>query len=446
MSIDDNRPVFNLKAVVQETGLRADTLRAWERRYGLPQPGRTDGGHRLYTAREIEMLKWLAFRQQEGMSISRAVDLWRRLEVEGHDPLVARPYGPAATPPATTTRVFTDDNALSDLRAAWLDACLSFDEVEAEQILIHAFALYPPEVVCVELLQKSLIVVGDGWYQGKISVQQEHFASALARRRLQAILAASPAATRAGRILAICAPGEQHTFGLLSATLLLRRQGWNVLYLGADVPLEKLETTVAAVQSNLILASAHQLQTAVTLLEMAQILNSVEVTVTYGGAIFDRLPLLRRRIPAHFLGSQLAQAPALVERLISARPAVPKVEPSPTGYKETHRRFQQQRRQLESDLRANVKQLPQDYLQLALASMATSIDAALRLGNIEWATPEFEWLRGMLSYRNVSEGSLQAFLHAYRQGVRTHLGNGAQPISHWLDGLPVGAAKGGQET
>ncbi len=48
-------PAYNLKVVLKETGLAADTLRAWERRYGLPMPQRTAGGHRLYSQRDIEI-------------------------------------------------------------------------------------------------------------------------------------------------------------------------------------------------------------------------------------------------------------------------------------------------------------------------------------------------------------------------------------------------------
>src|SRR5512145_944070 len=87
MATANQNPIYNLKAVVQETGLKADTLRAWERRYGLPQPERSGGGHRLYSQRDMEIIKWLIDRQEEGMSISRAVDLWRSLEEEGRDPL-----------------------------------------------------------------------------------------------------------------------------------------------------------------------------------------------------------------------------------------------------------------------------------------------------------------------------------------------------------------------
>src|SRR5215208_7309322 len=80
-------PAFNLKVVLKETGLAADTLRAWERRYGLPIPQRSAGGHRLYSQRDIETIKWLLKRQAEGLSISRAVDLWNEQLASGSDPL-----------------------------------------------------------------------------------------------------------------------------------------------------------------------------------------------------------------------------------------------------------------------------------------------------------------------------------------------------------------------
>ena len=89
-------PAFNLKVVLKETGLAADTLRAWERRYGLPMPQRTAGGHRLYSQRDIETIKWLMKRQAEGLSISRAVDLWNEQLASGADPLAgALPSGPS---------------------------------------------------------------------------------------------------------------------------------------------------------------------------------------------------------------------------------------------------------------------------------------------------------------------------------------------------------------
>ena len=84
---------YNLKAVMHETGLAADTLRAWERRYGLPLPQRTRGGHRLYSERDIHVIKWLMRRQAEGLSISRAVGEWNKLISSGTDPLNEGSHG-----------------------------------------------------------------------------------------------------------------------------------------------------------------------------------------------------------------------------------------------------------------------------------------------------------------------------------------------------------------
>ena len=125
------QPTFNLKAVVQETGLKPDTLRAWERRYGLPQPQRTDGGHRLYTRRDIDTLKWLVARQEDGLSISRAVGTWEALVAEGKDPLLETVDLFTSEPAATFTTLPTPaeiGSTIHELRHAWVQACLDFDE------------------------------------------------------------------------------------------------------------------------------------------------------------------------------------------------------------------------------------------------------------------------------------------------------------------------------
>ena len=85
------KPRYNLNLVVQKTGLKADTIRAWERRYQLPQPARSSGGHRLYSDYDIQLIKWLQDRQDEGMRISQAVDYWHELYSSGENPLEVAP-------------------------------------------------------------------------------------------------------------------------------------------------------------------------------------------------------------------------------------------------------------------------------------------------------------------------------------------------------------------
>ena len=133
-------PTYNLKAVVKETGIKPDTLRAWERRYGLPQPSRTSGKHRLYSQQDIDTLKWLVARQEDGLSISRAVNLYRSLEADGQDPLQMPQYAIGSQPAAP---VVVEGRNIQELRREWLEACLDFDEQKAIAVLNQAF-LQPP--------------------------------------------------------------------------------------------------------------------------------------------------------------------------------------------------------------------------------------------------------------------------------------------------------------
>ena len=229
-------PVYNLKVVLKETGLTADTLRAWERRYGLPTPQRSAGGHRLYSQRDIETIKWLMARQAEGLSISHAVDLWNEKTATGVD-LLADSVKPTLISPSA--------NTLEAVRREWISACMSFNEPLADQTLNQAFALYPLEIVCTEVLQLGLREIGEMWYRDEAIVQQEHFASALAHRKLDSLIAAAPPPTRSQTVLIGCTPGERHFFSPQLLTLLMRRRGLPVVYLGADVPLIKFDETQA---------------------------------------------------------------------------------------------------------------------------------------------------------------------------------------------------------
>src|SRR5512147_3243395 len=135
-------PAFNLKVVLKETGIAADTLRAWERRYGLPMPERTAGGHRLYSQRDIETIKWLIKREGDGLSISHAVDMWNEQLASGTDPLAASTQGSALV---MSVQLPSADTTLDALRAHWIEACLEYSESGAEQVLNQAFSMFPVE-------------------------------------------------------------------------------------------------------------------------------------------------------------------------------------------------------------------------------------------------------------------------------------------------------------
>ncbi|UCC61973.1 MAG: MerR family transcriptional regulator [Anaerolineae bacterium] len=435
MSARDDLPIFNLRAVVQETGVRPDTLRAWERRYGLPQPQRTSGGHRLYSQRDLNILKWLVARQEEGLSISNAVDLWNQLESEGQNPLHMPEYAAAQPPVAVAAGPVGE--TVAEMRDNWVAACLAFDEQRADQVLTQAFALYPVETVSFELLQEGLSRIGQGWYQGEVTVQQEHFASELAMRRLEALVLATPPPTRAERILAACPPGEDHVFSLLLLTLLLRRQGWNVLYLGANVPVERLETIIAAGRPQLTVSVAQQLHTAASLLEMAQALQKENVALAYGGGVFNHLPDLRDRIPGHFLGERLDMAPEVVDQVLASRSALPSAPAAPEAYQQALVHFREQWPAVGAATWKTLNQVgfSDAYLTQANQSLSRNISAALALGDMAYLGCEIEWVEGLLFNYQLPTELLGHYLKAYHQALTTHLDERGKPIITWLGEL-----------
>jgi DNA-binding transcriptional MerR regulator len=426
-------PYFNLKAVVQQTGLKPDTLRAWERRYGLPMPQRSGGRHRLYTRQDIETIKWLMARQQEGLSIKRAVELWRQIESEGRNPL--QTPTPVATAEAAALAPQAVGETLLEMREAWIDACLAYDERRAEQVLAQAFALYPPETVALELLQKAMAYIGKGWYRGEVTVQQEHHCSALAIRRLEALVMAAPPPTRPGRILAACPPQEQHVFGLLLLTFLLRRRGWEVVYLGANVPAAQLETTIAATNPQLVILAAQRLNTAATLLEIAQFLQEQGVPLAYGGLVFNLLPALRDRIPGHFLGDSIALAPQVIESLMLAPRPAPAVE----TVSEVYQRAQDHFWEREGLIDAQILQAPDsggiatNHLALANRELGLNVGAALALGDMNYLGTDVEWIKGLLDNHGVPVKALRSYLMAYRQAAQENLDERGAPVVTWLD-------------
>jgi len=428
-------PAFNLKAVLKETGLAADTLRAWERRYGLPLPQRTAGGHRLYSQHDIETIKWLMARQADGLSISRAVDLWNEQTASGTDPLAG------TTSQAVTTLTATSTNTSLDILCAdWLAACMKFDEIAAEQTLNQAFSMFPVEAVCMDVLQKGLAQIGELWYENRATVQQEHFSSALAMRRLDVLLAASPAPSRNQTVIVGCPADEWHAFTPLLLALLLRRRGWNVIYLGANVPTERFAETAASVRANLVILVAQTLTSAASLQLAAQTLSAQNVRVAYGGRIFNLHPLLAEKIPANFLGQSIEASLLEVELLLQAKTL--KVSETfrvsqsiSQEYVAAHQSFTAKRAEIELTLKQLVPPLAVSPtgLSTGIAHLGDNIAAALQLGDMNYVTSEMDWLKKLMQSHNRPASELVHFMQSYSQSVDRHINGSGRPIFEWLN-------------
>jgi DNA-binding transcriptional MerR regulator len=431
MSNLSRSPVYNLNAVLKETGLKADLLRAWERRYEMPKPQRTAGGHRLYSEYDIATIKWLRDRQTEGLSISRAVELWKEITQSNRDPFFTNPVN-------SNTESFTVDNAgnrVDHLRASWLKSCLAFDNSMAEEVINEAFALYPVETVCVEILQKGINEIGQLWYRHQATAQQEHFASNQAVRRFETLLASTPPPTRRQTILIGCPEGEWHTLPVLFLNLILRRNGLNVINLGASIPLDQLEQTSKAIKPSLVILAAQRLDSAAALQSAAILFRKLNIPMAYGGGIFTRVPELCRMIPAYYLGERLDEAIEECEKL-AVNPVVFKSS-SPVNVKSqyTASLFRAKLLKIQNVVReTHMENELSEISMVELEAFFTSaLLASLELGDPAFMESDLKWAKKLLVERNIPTERMISFLKDYQKSIDQIMGANGSQITDWLD-------------
>jgi len=306
-------PLYNIKAVEQSTGISSSTLRAWERRYQVCQPQRSDSGYRLYSDRDIAIIRWLKAQVDAGMSISQAVAWLDKLSADAGslERIVLPVSGELLTmplPPATH-HLMRRDYAI--LQKELLTVLLNFDEDGADHVLAEAFALYPIELVGEHVIAPVLVEIGERWHRGELSVTREHFATALLQQRLAGILRTAPHPNRKNLIWVVCAPGEEHEIGALLLTIYLRRAGYQTQYLGKNIKAADLVNDAAQYQPAMILLSATTRESATNLQMLTKALaqlTTVRPIIGYGGRIFKQHPELRNAITGVYMGDSAYEA------------------------------------------------------------------------------------------------------------------------------------------
>ncbi len=305
-------PIYNMKAVEQQTGISAATLRAWERRYTLVEPKRTASGYRLYSDRDVALLRWVRGQMDEGLTISRVVAMLGNLRESGEPIWIENGDGVSLVKP---------DSALppSGLVQPLFQALVDLDDDRADEIMEQAFSLYTMSTVYVDLVAPTLVEIGEAWHRGEIFVCTEHFASTYLRGRLLAVLQSYPHRPDMPVIFVGCAPNERHEIGALIFSVMLRQQGFNVVYLGQDVPVEDLTRAAMHEHPAMICLSASTASTALALRDIQPRLvrpDPANPIFGFGGRAFDHDPDLRRVVPGHYLGSDPRDALSIVNNLV----------------------------------------------------------------------------------------------------------------------------------
>jgi len=217
----------------RRSGVSPELLRAWERRYRLLRPTRSQGGLRLYAPDDLERVRLMQHHLSRGLAAAEAAALATEQ--------------PRPAPGVETT--------LADAKDELADAFASFDEARAHAVLDSLLATATVDSVLAVVVVPYLHELGERWERGDASVAEEHFASGVLRGRLLG-LARGWGRSLGPSIVLACAPGEQHDLALIAFGLALRARGWRVVYLGPDTPLASVADAVHASDAVFAVVSA----------------------------------------------------------------------------------------------------------------------------------------------------------------------------------------------
>lgn len=282
--------MYRINIAASHAGISTQLVRAWERRYGLLAPKRTDAGYRVYSDDDVTLLRGAKALVDQGRSISDVARMPR-------DELrrAAGQLTEAAAPSAPTSSTFLD---------AALAAVAAFDAGRLESLILHAtgMGLLSNTAICDDVLLPLLEAIGDRWEQGTLDVAAEHFGSTIVRRHLHVLLQDEARRNRGGPVIVCACPdGNWHEGGLLSFAVHAAAQGWASVYLGANTPVD-----------DIVAAADHKQASAV----------AVSLTMPYKRSerrvLIDRLAAWRSKRPGRIVWIGGREAAAHVEELTSA--------------------------------------------------------------------------------------------------------------------------------
>jgi len=295
-------PKYTIKTISDMTGILPVTLRAWERRYGVLLPDRKENRYRLYSDQDVAVVKWLNMEIARGISISTAARklLEMRQNKEWPD-LIPLGIGQTREKSADPPRRYADE---------LFRLLTHHNEADAMNLMVEVVSQFSLESVLMEIITPCLISIGDAWYQGKLNISTEHFASAFIRSRLDNIYQAYPIVRKGAGILVGCAPTEDHELGALMMAILLRSKGYRVEFLGPNLHIGDLVEYAEEEKIAMVILTASTRESAMELIDVKSKFLTLKTPprFCYAGLAFILEPELISQIPGDYLGKSMVDS------------------------------------------------------------------------------------------------------------------------------------------
>jgi DNA-binding transcriptional MerR regulator/methylmalonyl-CoA mutase cobalamin-binding subunit len=254
---------FPIRTVSTLTGVNPITLRAWERRHGLIRPTRTATGHRVYTHADIDTVRRILALVDSGVTIGHVSEA-----------MAAQ----ARSAPAA------DEGPWVRARAQMVDAISRFDEARLETLYNELLAVHAIEEVTARLLLPLLVDLGQRWDNHPGGIAEEHFFGLYMRIKLGARLHHRSRAMVGPKLVAACLPGEHHEIGLLLFALAAHEQGYRMVLLGANMPLDQLAYAARRTQAaGIVLSGSIEAPASLHAQALPALVRDAAVPVFIGG-------------------------------------------------------------------------------------------------------------------------------------------------------------------
>lgn len=277
-------------------GVPAPTIRAWERRYGVPDTPRSAGGHRRYSAEALHQLRLMRDEVARGRRAADAADSVRALRAQS---------GPSA---AYVEKLLGYSQRLDPVALR-----NSLDEAREQLGLASAVD---------EVILPTMRQVGLWWETGRCDVAQEHLTTESVRSWLSKTAAYAPQPTRNTTLVLACGPRDLHTLGLEALAVVLVHEGWSCRVLGARTPAENLTTAVRAIGASAAVVVSHLSNGRRPAVESIRGVASVGVPVFYAGNAF-LTARARTGVPGTYLGESVAEAAGIIGAHLSENAKAP---------------------------------------------------------------------------------------------------------------------------
>lgn len=230
---------YSIKELEKLSGIKAHTIRIWEKRHRIIEPSRTDTNIRYYSDEDLKKILNVSILNSNGYKISQIASLTRNDLVESVKKLSEE---------KTDTGIYIDQLTLS---------MIDFDEDRFEKLLAGYILKLGFERTLLEVVYPFLTKIGVLWLSNNISPIQEHFITNLIRQKIVVAIDGITIKPDVGakRIVLFLPENEMHEIGLLFFHFILKNMGYQTYYLGQYVPLADLEKSVGRLQPDYMVAS-----------------------------------------------------------------------------------------------------------------------------------------------------------------------------------------------